>query len=80
MNYATSLASHDWVLCMDSDEILDNEVVAAILALKAGEEPTPPAPGVCRATGLCWAKRCGRFIPFHRRISRCACLTASRRG
>ncbi|MDU9354870.1 glycosyltransferase family 2 protein [Klebsiella sp. 141153] len=41
MNYATSLATHDWVLCMDSDEILDEEVVAAILALKAGEEPDP---------------------------------------
>lgn len=41
MNYATSLATHDWVLCMDSDEILDDEVVAAILALKAGEEPDP---------------------------------------
>ena len=24
MNYATTLASYDWVLCMDSDEILDN--------------------------------------------------------
>lgn len=29
------------VLCMDSDEILDDEVVAAILALKAGDEPGP---------------------------------------
>lgn len=41
MNYATSLARHDWVLCVDSDEILDDEVVAAILALKAGDEPDP---------------------------------------
>lgn len=41
MNYATSLACHDWVLCMDSDEILDDEVVAAILALKAGDDPDP---------------------------------------
>lgn len=41
MNYAIGLASHDWVLCMDSDEILDNDVVAAIQALKAGEEPEP---------------------------------------
>lgn len=41
MNYATSLATHDWVLCMDSDEILDQEVVAAIQALKAGDEPDP---------------------------------------
>jgi glycosyltransferase involved in cell wall biosynthesis len=28
MNYAIDLASHDWVLCMDSDEILDAETVA----------------------------------------------------
>ena len=41
MNYATSLATHDWVLCIDSDEILDDEVTAAILALKAGDEPDP---------------------------------------
>lgn len=41
MNYATALASHDWVLCMDSDEILDGDVVAAILKLKAGEAPDP---------------------------------------
>lgn len=34
MNYAIGLASHDWVLCMDSDEILDNDVVTAIQALK----------------------------------------------
>ncbi|EOI3503086.1 glycosyltransferase family 2 protein [Cronobacter dublinensis] len=41
MNHAISLASHDWVLCMDSDEILDDETVNFILALKAGDEPHP---------------------------------------
>ncbi|PVZ78554.1 family 2 glycosyl transferase [Serratia sp. S1B] len=41
MNHAIALASNDWVLCMDSDEILDDEVVAAILALKAGQAPAP---------------------------------------
>lgn len=35
MNYAISLASHDWVLCMDSDEVLDTESVQRINALKA---------------------------------------------
>lgn len=39
MNHATTLAQYDWVLCMDSDEILDDEVVRSILALKAGEIP-----------------------------------------
>ncbi|MBO2843684.1 glycosyltransferase family 2 protein, partial [Acinetobacter baumannii] len=40
MNYAVDLASNDWVLCMDSDEILDAETVDFILALKAGDEPS----------------------------------------
>lgn len=39
MNHATSLASHDWVLCMDSDEVLDEQTTAFILKLKADEEP-----------------------------------------
>lgn len=39
MNYATRLAKYDWVLCMDSDEILDEDVILAILALKQGETP-----------------------------------------
>ncbi|MBV8042380.1 glycosyltransferase family 2 protein [Pluralibacter sp.] len=39
MNYAISLATHDWVLCMDSDEILDDRVVDYILALKAEKDP-----------------------------------------
>lgn len=39
MNHATSLASYDWVLCMDSDEILDEQTTAFILKLKEGEEP-----------------------------------------
>lgn len=39
MNHATGLASYDWVLCMDSDEILDEQTTAFILKLKQGEEP-----------------------------------------
>lgn len=34
MNYAVGHASHDWVLCMDSDEILSAEGVETLLALK----------------------------------------------
>ncbi len=41
MNHAIDLATHDWVLCMDSDEILDAETVDFILQLKAGNEPDP---------------------------------------
>jgi glycosyltransferase involved in cell wall biosynthesis len=39
MNVAIERAGNDWVLCMDSDEILDEQTVNFILALKAGEEP-----------------------------------------
>jgi glycosyltransferase involved in cell wall biosynthesis len=79
MNYAIGLASHDWVLCMDSDEILDNDVVAAILALKAGRSLTRPAPGVCRATGLCWATG-ATIYPVSSPDFPVRSLTASRRG
>lgn len=34
MNYAISWSSNDWVLCMDSDEILDTETIDHILQLK----------------------------------------------
>ncbi|MFG1175696.1 glycosyltransferase family 2 protein [Erwiniaceae bacterium CAU 1747] len=34
MNYAVSLAKNDWVLCMDSDEILDDTTIAAINQVK----------------------------------------------
>lgn len=39
MNIAISRSSNDWVLCMDSDEILDEDTIHYILALKSGEEP-----------------------------------------
>lgn len=34
MNHAVSLARNDWVLCMDSDEVLDPDTIGAIRALK----------------------------------------------
>ncbi len=34
MNFAISLACHDWVLCMDSDEFLDEATINHILNLK----------------------------------------------
>ncbi|MEN5281269.1 glycosyltransferase family 2 protein [Serratia marcescens] len=41
MNFAISQAHHDWVLCLDSDEILDAETIASILTFKAQENPPP---------------------------------------
>lgn len=40
MNYAIDLAANDWVFCMDSDEILDDDTVNAVLQLKQGDEPS----------------------------------------
>lgn len=39
MNFAISQASNEWVLCMDSDEIMGNDMVAAILELKQQNAP-----------------------------------------
>ena len=36
MNFAIDQASNDWVLCLDSDEFLDPETLAAIAELKPG--------------------------------------------
>lgn len=41
MNHAASLAANDWVLCIDSDEVLDGRTVEAIRKLKAGPDPDP---------------------------------------
>lgn len=41
MNHAVSLAANDWVLCVDSDEVLDSDTLAEIGRLKAGPEPDP---------------------------------------
>ena len=38
MNYAISLSSNDWVLCMDSDEFLDPETIGEIERLKDREK------------------------------------------
>lgn len=42
MNFAIEQARHDWVLCLDSDEFLDAETLAAIAELK----PTLDDPSV----------------------------------
>ncbi|WP_075181432.1 glycosyltransferase family 2 protein [Pantoea sp. 1.19] len=39
MNVAISRARHDWVLCLDSDEILDAATCDYILRLKQGDAP-----------------------------------------
>ncbi|MDR2291491.1 MAG: glycosyltransferase family 2 protein, partial [Serratia marcescens] len=41
MNFAISQSHHDWVLCLDSDEILDAETIASILTFKSQANPPP---------------------------------------
>ncbi|GKX64239.1 glycosyltransferase family 2 protein [Pragia fontium] len=41
MNYAISQVSNQWVLCMDSDEILDPKTVEEIKKIKSGAMPDP---------------------------------------
>lgn len=43
MNDAVVRATHEWVLCMDSDEIMNHEMVEAILKLKQNTEPAESA-------------------------------------
>ncbi|MEL5428891.1 glycosyltransferase family 2 protein [Serratia nevei] len=40
MNYAIAQARHDWVLCLDSDEIIDTETLQAITHFKRLANPT----------------------------------------
>ncbi len=40
MNKAIAMASHDWVFCLDSDEIIDNDTLNFIQSLK--QQPSEP--------------------------------------
>jgi glycosyltransferase involved in cell wall biosynthesis len=39
--FAVSLATHDWVLCVDADEVVDAELARAVRALLGAERPPP---------------------------------------
>ena len=58
MNHAVSHAHNDWVLCMDSDEILDQETVDAILKLKMGDEPEPDMAWRYMSSLVCSGRKC----------------------
>lgn len=48
MNHATSLSQNDWVLCMDSDELLDDATVANIQNLKGELRDETVGYRICR--------------------------------
>ena len=55
-NAATDRAAHDWILSLDADEALSDELRASLLALKARE----PAADAYEVNRLNWY--CGRFL------------------
>ncbi|GAA0496611.1 glycosyltransferase family 2 protein [Tatumella terrea] len=47
MNNAIALAEHDWVFCLDSDEILDEATITYLRRLKDSPAPLPPEQAWC---------------------------------
>lgn len=60
-NYANSLAKHDWILSLDADEALSEELYNSILKLKEGKKKG--AYEFNRLTNYCgkWVKHCGWY-------------------
>ena len=67
-NFATSQARYDWILSLDADEALSEELRGSILKIKAGSEPV-----YCqfrRLTNYCgkWIRHCGWYPDFKLRM------------
>lgn len=60
-NYAISCASNDWILSLDADEALSDELKKNILNIKA--QPTFKGYSMNRLTNYCgkWVKHCGWY-------------------
>ncbi len=67
-NYATSVATHDWIISLDADEALTPELARSILEMK--ENPTFSVYQVPRLTNYCgkWIKHCGWYPDKQTRI------------
>lgn len=63
-NYAIKLASHDWILSVDSDEILSSELVDEIHALELDPEKVYEVSRHNYFNGK-WIKYCGGWHPDH---------------
>lgn len=69
MNYAVSLASHDWVLCMDSDEIWMTWLYPLFWIWRVGLSLHQIMPGVLLDTGTYSEKKFVLSIQYRRQIS-----------
>jgi glycosyltransferase involved in cell wall biosynthesis len=67
-NYATSMASNDWIISLDADEALTPELTSSILEMK--KNPTFSVYQVSRLTNYCgkWIRHCGWYPDKQTRI------------
>lgn len=62
-NYANSLATKEWILSIDADEALSDELRESIMALKSSVSDTNVAYSFNRITNYCghWIRHCGWY-------------------
>ncbi|MCF8449805.1 MAG: glycosyltransferase family 2 protein [Taibaiella sp.] len=72
-NYATALASHDWILSLDADEVLTDTLKNSILAVK--NNPAHNVYRIPRLTNYCgrWIKHCGWYPDYQTRLYNRTC-------
>ena len=71
-NYANSLATHPWILSIDADEALSDELRASLLSLKQSGFDTGKVYSVARLNNYCgqWLKHGGWYPDTHVRLWR----------
>ncbi|MBR3411971.1 MAG: glycosyltransferase family 2 protein [Bacteroidales bacterium] len=62
-NYANRLATGDWLLSLDADEALSDELRSSLVALKQADMDGGTAYEVARLTNFCghWVRHCGWY-------------------
>ncbi|MBU3658680.1 MAG: glycosyltransferase family 2 protein [Flavobacteriales bacterium] len=62
-NFAMNQAAYDWILSLDADEALSEELAAAIKQVKSAEKPEVNLYEMNRLTNYCgaWVKHCGWY-------------------
>lgn len=62
-NYAETLATGSWILSIDADEALSEELRESLLLLKTSEPSSETVYSFCRLTNYCghWIRHCGWY-------------------
>lgn len=62
-NLANSIASHDWILSIDADEVLSDELINSILKIKESETPDNVVYSFNRLNNYCgkWIRHSGLY-------------------